>query len=336
MVNGWGVDARYYAVKERRQSGASGLERRLAKLLQSYSPDAREKVERAFKQWNLILRDYLRTETGLRLSVGDETQTVMVKVKDGLPQPFSDMLSDYERYIELLLILPRLKAAQSGLEEVVKNHDALCSVIAPQRELGDGIPTLDEVITVRKFLSDAVGRLERMDLLNKFAKIEEDTLGAYFYRLPEIQLFWMPIAFVAALLTVPVEALAAVVLAHELAHAYTHLGRDIDGNRWELENFAAADLFIVEGLAQFYTSVICKKLEMRYPAAVDAFDKLLAQQSGPYRAHEEWAKDHHARGEVVRACMIKCRSQGFIEYPELIEEMRSTEKELARSKGSRP
>jgi hypothetical protein len=258
-----------------------------------------------------------------------------VKVEDGLPQPFSNMLSDYEHHIELLLILPRLKVAESGLEEAVKNYDALCSVIAPQREYGDAIATLGEVLTVQDFISDVVGKLERLDLLKKFAQIEEDTLGAYFYRLPEIQLYWMPIAFVAALLSVPVEALAVVVLAHELAHAYTHLGRDIDSNRWELENFAGADLFIVEGLAQFYTSVICKKLEMRYPAAMDAFDKLLNHQSGPYRAHQEWAKDHYARGEVVRACMIKCRSQGIIEYPELIEEMHSTAKELARSKGNR-
>src|SRR5262249_16962420 len=153
----------YYAATERRESKVSDLERRLAALLQNYSPDAREKVERAFKQWNLILRDYLRVETGLRLSVGDEAQTVLVKVKDGLPQPFSDLLSDYERRIELLLILPRLKATQSGLEEAVKNYDALCSVIAPQREPGDAIATLDEVLAVQDFIFDAVGRLERLD-----------------------------------------------------------------------------------------------------------------------------------------------------------------------------
>ena len=33
-----------------------------------------------------------------------------------------------------------------------------------------------------------------------------------------------------------VEALTYVVLAHELAHAYTHLGRDIDGNAWDTES----------------------------------------------------------------------------------------------------
>jgi hypothetical protein len=336
MVNGWGSDSRYYAARERKPNRASDLERRLVKLLQSYSPDAREKVQRAFKQWNLILRDYLRTETGLRLSVGDEAQSVPVKIEDGLPRPFFNILSDYERHIELLLILPRLKAAESGLEEAVENYDALVLVITTQREPGDAVAMLEEVITVRKFVSDAVGKLQKLELLKKFGQIEEDTLGAYFYRLPEVQLYWMPIAFIAALLSVPVEALAVVVLAHELAHAYTHLGRDIDSNRWEVEKFADADLFIVEGMAQFYTSVICKKLEMRYPAAMEAFDKLLAQQSGPYRAHEVWAKDHHARGEVVRACLIKCRSHGFLEYLELKDEMRSTEKELARSEGDRP
>jgi hypothetical protein len=34
-----------------------------------------------------------------------------------------------------------------------------------------------------------------------------------------------------------VEDLAAVVLAHELAHGCTHLGRDIDGRRWDVKAF---------------------------------------------------------------------------------------------------
>jgi hypothetical protein len=38
-------------------------------LDQTY-PTLRETVERCCKQWNNILRDYMRTETGLRLTVG--------------------------------------------------------------------------------------------------------------------------------------------------------------------------------------------------------------------------------------------------------------------------
>jgi hypothetical protein len=109
-------------------------------------------------------------------------------------------------------------------------------------------------------------------------------------------------------LGVSVEALTLVVAAHELAHAYTHLGRDIDGERWTTENFAATNLAIAEGLAQFYAKVICKKLETRFPAAWEAYERLLKLQSGPYLVHEEWTEGGEAAGEVVRISMITCRS----------------------------
>jgi hypothetical protein len=98
------------------------------------------------------------------------------------------------------------------------------------------------------------------------------------------------------------------VAAHELAHAYTHLGRDIDGERWTTESFAATNLAIAEGLAQFYAKVICKKLETRFPAASEAYERLLKLQSGPYLVHEDWTEGGEAAGEVVRISMITCRS----------------------------
>jgi hypothetical protein len=61
------------------------------------------------------------------------------------------------------------------------------------------------------------------------------------------------IGITARALGVSPDALTIVVLAHELAHAYAHLGRDIDNERWETEQFAKSDIDIVEGLAQFYT-----------------------------------------------------------------------------------
>jgi hypothetical protein len=95
-------------------------------------------------------------------------------------------------------------------------------------------------------------------------------LGAYFFRVPEVHLYWMVIGLVAGVLGISVESLTVVVAAHELAHAYTHLGRDIDGKRWDTEEFARADLNIVEGIAQFYTEVVSRKLEPRNPAVLPA------------------------------------------------------------------
>jgi hypothetical protein len=50
-----------------------------------------------------------------------------------------------------------------------------------------------------------------------------------------------------------VEDLTVVVLTHELAHAYTQLGADIEGRRWPAAAFAAAESGLKEGLAQYYT-----------------------------------------------------------------------------------
>ena len=69
----------------------------------------------------------------------------------------------------------------------------------------------------------------------------QDILGAYFFRVPAISVYWMVIGIMSGVLGVSVEALTIVVATHELAHAYSHLGRDIDGGRWETEAFARAD-----------------------------------------------------------------------------------------------
>jgi hypothetical protein len=124
----------------------------------------------------------------------------------------------------------------------------------------------------------------------------------------------MVIGIMAAALNLQVEALTIVVLAHELAHAYTHLGRDIDNEKWDTEAFAGADLEIIEGLAQFYTMVVCHRLGSRAPAAESAFRALLAKQVGPYKAHESWVEDDEHGGEIVRVAMIECRSRSITDH----------------------
>ncbi len=50
----------------------------LQALVKSLPADLKTQVHRAFRQWNLIVRDYMRNETGLRLTVGDDRQGVPV------------------------------------------------------------------------------------------------------------------------------------------------------------------------------------------------------------------------------------------------------------------
>lgn len=81
----------------------------------------------------------------------------------------------------------------------------------------------------------------------------------------------MVIGIFATLLNLPVKALALIVFVHEIAHAHTHIGQDIDNEKWETRAFAGYDMFIVEGLVQFYTESIAKKPAPRFPDVQKSF-----------------------------------------------------------------
>jgi hypothetical protein len=42
---------------------------------------------------------------------------------------------------------------------------------------------------------------------------------------------------ISAQIGIDIEDLTVVILSHELAHAYTHMGLDIDDRKWETESF---------------------------------------------------------------------------------------------------
>lgn len=306
----FGDAGRYYAanqseVMRTEQRGRTPLERRFAAFLERHDHELKLRVERGFKQWNNILRDYLRNETGLRLTVGDDAQAVPVRIDDGLPEPFAAVVGDLDQETWSLLlnraVLHDGMRAASFLRREFHWIDKWLGVEPCPAEY-------DEVRRVRALLYILLRRLRRPYFVERITAIQEDVLGAYFFRFPEVRLYWMVIGFLSGVLGVPVEALTLVTAAHELAHAYTHLGRDIDGNRWETESFAATNPAITEGLAQFYTKVICKKLEVRFPASLESYERLVKIQSGPYLVHQAWTEGAEGAGEVIRISMITCRS----------------------------
>ncbi len=169
--------------------------------------------------------------------------------------------------------------------------------------------------------------------------IHEDILGVYRFAPGQgsnVELYWLPIAMVAAMIDVAIEDLTVVVLIHELAHGYTHIGRDIDGARWSDSGFLESDLGVVEGLAQFYTEVISERLAVRTPSLFTAYRALLKLQSGPYLAHEDWTKgDKRQIGETIRFTLIAARSQGKVDYNQWYRLMGDTSNNLSRGKERR-
>lgn len=325
----WGGKDKYYdielfAAQKQVKHESTLQENFLLQLLKEHDPDLRQKIERAFRQWNLILRDYLRNETALRLSIGDEAQTVPVRIMDGLPKPLAAILEDSHHKIWLLLHRPVIEQSARGLKQVEIEFDKLEAhfpEIFFYRNSSTGPATPTDVLRTRILMELLAEHAKTLDLLDKIKGIHQDILGAYFYKVPRIELYWMVIGLFAATLGVSPEALTVVVAAHELAHAYSHIGRDIDGERWDTKAFGEADLNIVEGLAQFYTGVICEKLKERFPEAKKSYEALLKLQSLPYTLHQGWTSNGEPAGEIVRVSMIQTRNTMTRNYADFLKNL---------------
>jgi hypothetical protein len=113
---------------------------------------------------------------------------------------------------------------------------------------------------------------------------------------------------------------------------YTHLGRDIDGARWDRAAFGNSDLMVTEGLAQFYTEVVTERMSARAPGLRIAFEKLLDLQSDPYLAYRQWMQEDSAkRDETVRFTMVAARTRGAIKNGEWMRLLGETAISLRRS-----
>ena len=335
----FGSEDRYYGSPTAPDptSAKSRATAEIAALLKEYDPELERRVSRSFRQWNNVLRDQLRNEMGLRLSVGDDSQAVPVRVVPGFPTPFHNVLEGISPGVwRFLLRLPALEATVKGLDSVIDIYSGVRSDAIP-----DQVPRFlpPSVADAKEFCDHLLSALQKIEIGQRLGGISEDILGAYFFRVPEVHLYWMVIGLVAGVLGITVDSLTVVVATHELAHAYSHLGRDIDGKKWDTEAFARADLNIVEGIAQFYTEVVSRKLETRNPLVLPAYKKLTDIQRGPYRVHEEWAKRKSAgrdvpmpqAGEIVRATLVQCRSRHISDYGVMKQVIANSAKQLGIS-----
>lgn len=284
--------------------------------------DAKACVERTFKRSNNLVREHLRAETGLKLNVGEDLTSIPVEVVDGVPPPMAALLDQFADIAPFLLNQPLLRSTVDGLRFLEFHEDYAEAVL-------DVPPTWDYIIDpppggvlthVRTYAERLISIVSERNAQRSLLAIDCDVMGAYFFRKGRIHLYWMPIAIIAKSLGVSIESLTIIVLAHELAHAYTHRGRDIDGHDWQTEPFAHADLRIVEGFAQHYAEAVCRRLAHREPDLTPTFERLLTQQSEPYTAFKGWIESgsESVRGEIIRSTLIATRHARICDYDEFM------------------
>lgn len=294
------------------QSRLDTAAKRVARLL---PPNTQERVANAYRYWNVALRSQIGSETRLQLGGRESQSRIAVEVCDGFPRPLAEIVEQIDLTLwRLALGQNSLLGLAQGATFVTEHWDELLEWPHMPSELQGSQPALQATLRLAEKLRALVTDL-RLEV--RIAAVHEDILGCYDSENHTIGLYWISIGMFASLLGCSVEDLTGVVLAHELAHAYTHLGQDVDGQVWDRQAFAAADLEITEGLAQFYTALVAnsRMVSQRSLGFSRAFRNLLAYQAEPYHVHMHWGEEEaELAGERVRLAMLACRKRGVTRY----------------------
>lgn len=294
--------------------GAADFHRRLAPLLDALELDVQQRVEMVVKSKRARIHTGLRALT--QLGKGDSTGIrVNIEVSDYMPPPVLDLLSELPDAL-LWVLLHRNQIADTvrGLTSIMGNYSQITKADGFQPPEGIG---RREVWGTAAFLealnSTSVRKAE--EIVQKIVSLDSDFLGAYFFQRGHIELYWIPIWLVAGQLRVSPEDLAIVVLIHEMAHLYTHVGQDADHECWDTDGFGRSDVEIVEGLAQFYTETLCTQMAKDGDdRPLVAFYRLMDLQPSQYRAHLDWAPNHPKRAEIIRHSLVEIRSLQLHNY----------------------
>jgi hypothetical protein len=321
-------------------------------LIKQVPKDTEDRVKNASKRMRQGIRDGIRSETRLKLSPGamgrryqNARGEVSITVDElGYPEKISRMEISDENHLSAILspwrpTLVQLKDSSLETDILLKQHteqtyfqDVSIRAIPEIERL---LPSIAQSHELAEIL---LQQMEGFDLVEHILSVNEDVLGVYEYRVDhnfrssghateetsgitrtKIYLFWGVIGLVAISLGVSVEDLTAVVLAHELGHAYTYLGYDIDKYRWGSLNFSDSDHEVKEGLAQYYTERVLANMGDKIPGGLDAYRKLLSKQPKAYKEHLSWIEA--TTPEAVRNTLIHLRRCGPIERQQFGEHL---------------
>lgn len=290
----------------------------LQQLVNDLPRDVQDRVKDAVSNHRDKIREALALHTRMTLHRhiddlfgGGQNQpiSIVVAVRPGLPAPLQppdrQKIEDQHR---LAILLGPYRRDLIGL----RDHGEVIArklVNAMHREQV-AFPLLTghehTVEDAWRFAQMLLEQLEQFQLTQFILRINEDVLGVYDYHgaEPKIELYWGIIGLVARDLNVDVEDLTCVVLAHEFAHAFTHVGSDANHLSWDTVQFQQTAHELKEGLAQYLTALVCRRIKVR--GAYDAYEKLLEQQPAAYRVHTLW----NVQPETVRLAMMKMRRAG--------------------------
>jgi len=282
---------------------------RIGDLLQNVDPRFESRIREVKNELRQSVGQALQSASRLTLKGARFGGQVRVEVSPGYPAVLDELEIELPNEQAEYLIRHR-----RGMEEYLDLSGELGQMIAglPEGEKSSTRKREEwiEALTESKAVVDRLLRfcVER-SAVRRLLAVDADIFGTYRVCLGEarIDLYWAVIAYVAPSLGIDPVDLAVVVLVHELAHAFSHLGRDADGSDWA--GMGGAEVGLVEGVAQYYTHLVLDNAQLRghSASARHAYELLLPHQPEVYRRHLVWID--RWQPEAVRAALIEARNR---------------------------
>ena len=179
---------------------------------------------------------------------------------------------------------------------------------------------------LRKYLE--INNTEILDKYNLHKRVEGDFYLGFYKHKGEIEIHLDPIFDTALSIGVDPYLLYRKVLIHEIAHATHHRGTDANNRIWvQFVNDSAGRVFMVEGLAQFYTLHYMWRLDMeeikqavanrntvpltsqdrkRWGKNLKTLFAMSHHQSKPYQYYMEWYHQGYDV-EMMRVALTNAR-----------------------------
>jgi hypothetical protein len=282
-------------------------------LIAKAGSESEAEVKAGVKQWRTQTEPLMRELIALKLAGDVDRASVTIHIRPGLPVRLETLDA---KLTEAGLTLLGINKAE--LETFISSGHQITNLLHRLDQYGEPWrESTNERVNIIQTSIDLVSDLNEIarqgSFLQKLFQYDEDILGVYLCP-PRgydgiIELYWGVIGAVAQLLGCSIRALTGLILIHELAHAYTHSGADIEGRRWKSYSFQKSDVGVKEGLAQYYTCLIARRLHEKGESQVhSAYEQLLKFQTQVYKTHLPWLD--HFSPEIVRAAMLESRLKG--------------------------
>lgn len=283
----------------------------LKEIKQHYETKYVKEFKRIIDTWNNRIRSFIKQSMGVSLSFEkEERHSINIEVLPAHNQNFFDLIEDEFSNLdfdELYFLTNLLNEIKYSKPYIIKTK---------------GEPSLKKL---EDFIKE---RLKEYDLsfiigkLFSFLKPKDDIIGNYDPHAGQVNIYVAPIVILSKLTKIKQESLIIITLAHELAHAHSHLGRDKDGHFWV--NFEDSDMYLAEGVAQYYTERFVRKFKDVNSNLQINFKELLKMQPHQYNIHTVW----DANFEQVASALIQVRRKKQVNYQDFEMGLKDAKKRI--------